>query len=71
MSTQTLQIFGNHLRNLRLQRSISQEKLAELADLHRTYVGDIERGRRNPTLLSLIKIAAALDVTVSELISFE
>ena len=45
-----------------------QEKLAELADLHRTYVGDIERGERHVSLLSMWKIARALRVRLSDLV---
>ena len=70
MPDHNLESFGNHMRRLRLQRKLSQEKMAELASLHRTYVGDIERGIRNPTLLSLVKIAKALNVALPELVSF-
>jgi transcriptional regulator with XRE-family HTH domain len=48
---------------------ISQEELALRADLHRTYLSGIERGHRNPTYRNLVKIAAALDVRLSELVS--
>lgn len=52
----------------RLKRKLSQEKLAELADLHRNYVGVLERGRQNPSLLIIAKLARALEVTPSKLI---
>jgi len=48
---------------------LSQEQLAERADLHRTYVADIERGARNPTLLTMKKLAKGLGVSSAELLS--
>jgi len=47
---------------------LSQEKLAERADLHWTYIGGIERGERNVSLLNIVKIAKALQITPSELL---
>lgn len=70
MSNPILGTFGNHLRTLRLQKGLSQERLAELAGLHRTYLGGVERGERNPTLLTLTKIAEALGIPTYELLDF-
>ena len=54
--------FGNNLRALRTKRGISQEHLAESADLHKNMVGLLERGRRNPSLVTITKLAKALKV---------
>jgi transcriptional regulator with XRE-family HTH domain len=59
--------FGNNVRKFRVRRNLSQEKLAELSDLHRTYIGGIERGERNLSLKNIYKIAEALNIKVSEL----
>jgi transcriptional regulator with XRE-family HTH domain len=61
-------LFGNRVRELRLQRKFSQEKLAELADLHRNYVGGVERGERNVSLLNIVKLARGLKVRPCELV---
>jgi len=60
--------FGKAVRALRTERGLSQEKLAELSEIHRTYIGDVERGTRNIALVNMLKIATALDITLSELI---
>ncbi len=62
--------FGNHLKALRLQRNLTQEELAERAGMHFTYVGQIERGLRNPSLINLEKIAKALKIKAGELLPF-
>jgi CheY-like chemotaxis protein/DNA-binding XRE family transcriptional regulator len=61
--------FGAELRRRRIQSGISQERLAELADLHRTYISAVESGRRNLTLESIQRLARALGVTVASLFS--
>jgi transcriptional regulator with XRE-family HTH domain len=63
-----LKAFGKHLRQLREKTDLSQEKLAELADLHRTYEGLIERGRANPTLVMIVALARALKVRPAKLL---
>ncbi len=60
--------FGSRLRELREQRGLSQEKLAEMADLHRNYVGNLERGKSNVSLLTIVKLAHSLDVKPVKLI---
>jgi transcriptional regulator with XRE-family HTH domain len=66
---QILQRFGDAVRRTREGRGLSQEKLAALARLDRTYVGGIERGERNLALLNIAKIAKALGVPPSTLVS--
>jgi len=58
---------GKRIKKMRAERSISQEKFADLAGVHRTYVGMIERGEKNITVISASKIASALGITVSAL----
>ena len=59
--------FGRRVRELRKARGLSQEALALACDLDRTYIGGVERGERNVSLVNIEKIAGALDVPVSEL----
>jgi len=60
--------FGRRIRTLRSRRGFSQESFAEAADVHRTYIGGIERGERNPTLTTIYRIAEALNVRPSQLL---
>jgi transcriptional regulator with XRE-family HTH domain len=59
--------FGNKIREARQSKGFSQETLAEKAGLHRTYIGTVERGERNPALVNLVRIADALSVDLSTL----
>ena len=59
---------GFRIREVRQERGYSQEKLAELADLHRAYIGQIERGEKNIGLKNLEKIAKALVVNIKDLL---
>jgi transcriptional regulator with XRE-family HTH domain len=58
---------GQSLRRHRDSAKLSQEKLAEIAEIDRTYVSDIERGNRNPGIKNLARLAKALDITTADL----
>jgi transcriptional regulator with XRE-family HTH domain len=60
--------FGTVVRRLRTERDLSQDEFASLVGIHRTYIGGIERGERNPTLTMIMRIAAALNVDASTLL---
>ncbi|MCM1355634.1 MAG: helix-turn-helix transcriptional regulator [Staphylococcus sp.] len=60
--------FSHNIRTLRQSAGLSQEKLAELSGLHRTYIGSLERSEKVPSLLTIVKIASALKVKNSQLI---
>lgn len=60
--------FGDVIREFRKERGYSQEELADRAELHRTYIGMIERGEKNVTLESISKLAKALNVTIPQLL---
>jgi transcriptional regulator with XRE-family HTH domain len=62
-----LDAYGGNLREKRKEVGISQEELAQRSGLHRTVISDHERGRADPQLQSIAKLADALDTTVSEL----
>ena len=61
-------IFGDVLKEVRIGKKISQEKLAEYCELDRTYISLLERGLRQPTLITIFKISKALNILPSELI---
>lgn len=61
-------LFATNLRSLRQARGISQERLAELAGLHRTYVSSVERGARNISIDNIARLAKALDVSPDKLL---
>ena len=60
-------VLGEEIKKFRKRRGFSQEKLAEISGLHRTYISDIERGQRNVSFLNLVKIANALGISLCEL----
>lgn len=64
-----LRAIGDNIHELRRERGLTQEALADAAGLHRTYIGSVERGERNLAVGNLFALAAALGVTITELIS--
>ena len=62
--------FGKRIRQLRTERNLSQEQLAELTGFHRTYIGMIERGERNPSLSNVGVFARSFQLSLSELLEF-
>lgn len=62
-----LEVFGQNVRTLRVERGLSQEQLADKAGLHRTYIGMIERAEKNVTLCNIEKISHALMVSINDL----
>ncbi|MDY2727636.1 MAG: helix-turn-helix transcriptional regulator [Candidatus Onthovivens sp.] len=59
--------FGKRIKYLRKLKKISQEELAFRCNLNKNYLGDVERGKRNPTLMVIEKIASGLDISLAEL----
>lgn len=62
-----LQRLGQRIRELRSQKNWSQEEFAEVCGVHRTYIGHLERGEKNVSFGSIVRVATALNVTLSEL----
>ncbi len=60
--------FGQKVREIRTQQGLSQEHLAHLANVHRTYIGMIERAEKNTTLVNIEKISKALNIEITELL---
>lgn len=63
----TNELFGNIIKNMRNKQSLSQEELAKRTGLDRTYISLLERGKKNPSLLTILKICKAFDIHPSEL----
>lgn len=63
-----LLLFGHNVQKYRKAQDLSQEKLAELAGVHRTYIGMIERAEKNITLCNMEKVAKALNISISKLL---
>lgn len=61
--------FGEKVREIRISKGLSQEELAHIANVHRTYIGTVERAEKNITLVNIEKIAVALNVNIIELIN--
>lgn len=70
MSENILTIFGNRIKELRKAKKMTQQQFADLSDLHKNYIGMIERGERNPSLINIQNIATAFEMSISELMKF-
>jgi transcriptional regulator with XRE-family HTH domain len=68
MEDQILISFGIHFKSLRVLKGLSQEQLALKADLDRTYISGIERGKRNVSLINIVKLASALGLSPKQLL---
>ena len=68
LNKELVELFGLRIKQLRLQKNISQEKLSFSTGFHRTYIGMIERGERNISLTNMAVFAKVFEVTVSELL---
>ena len=66
-----LKEFGNRIRSLRIERNLSQEQLSFITGFHRTYVGMIERGERNISLINIAVFSKAFEMDISELINLK
>lgn len=62
--------FGNRVAKLRREKNISQEALAFECGINRTYIGEIERGEKTPSLITIVKIATGLGISKSELMNY-
>lgn len=67
MQADILFLFGQAIRGLRQEKTISQEAFADMCGLHRTYISDVELGKRNVSLENIEKMANALDITLPKL----
>lgn len=67
MKSKILLKYGQVIRKIRLEKNISQEMLADLSGLHRTYMSDVELGKRNVSLENIDRIAKALEVSISDI----
>lgn len=63
---QFLKEFGSRLSVLRRKKNLTQEQLADIIDVHRTYIGFIEQGKRNPSIGNVYKITKALDIKLKD-----
>jgi transcriptional regulator with XRE-family HTH domain len=71
VSSNARKVFAKRLRQIRQIRGLSQEQLADLVGLHRTYVGSVERGERNVSIDNMERFAQALEIDLTELLTEE
>ncbi len=65
----TRKIFARNLKEIRVEQGLSQEELADIAGLHRTYVGSVERGERNISIDNMERLASALQIDIQDLLN--
>lgn len=65
-----LVVFGSRVKELRKSKKVTQHQFAKLCNLHKNYIGMIERGERNPSLINIQNIANAFEISLSELMKF-
>lgn len=70
MKEDILHQFGNRVKELRTQSKLTQEQFAQKTRLHKNYIGMVERGERNPSLINIQVIAKGLEISISELMRF-
>lgn len=70
MNKEILIKFGTRVKVLRQERGFTQEQFSKICGLHKNYIGMVERGERNPSLLNIEIIAKALDISISDLMKF-
>ncbi|MBK8442267.1 MAG: helix-turn-helix transcriptional regulator [Sphingobacteriales bacterium] len=70
MAENILISFGLKLKSLRQKKCLTQEQFAQLCGLHKNYIGMLERGERNPSLINIDIIAKGLEISISELMKF-
>jgi transcriptional regulator with XRE-family HTH domain len=63
--------FGRRIKALRLKKNLTQEQFAQFCNLHKNYIGMIERGERNPSLKNIETIACAFEMSISDLMKFD
>jgi transcriptional regulator with XRE-family HTH domain len=69
MEESILKKFGKRVRELRTERNLTQQQLADISGLHKNYIGMVERGERNPSLLNIDVLSKSLKVSISELLN--
>jgi transcriptional regulator with XRE-family HTH domain len=70
MSDSILEKFGQRVKSLRIKKNLTQEQFAENCGLHKNYIGMVERGERNPSLINIEIIAKGLEISISRLMKF-
>ena len=71
MKAEVLISFGSHLRSIRLNKNLSQVELAYKGGFDRNYIGMLERGERNPSLINLVRLSKALNIQLKDLLDFK